>query len=91
VAYNPGGTQALTGNPITDAKRDEGYSFWLAWVAHLTDSLFNTSTASGPLRRAITTVDCNTLRGAAGGTALEPLLGLTAVLNDPGLCGTAAP
>jgi phospholipid/cholesterol/gamma-HCH transport system substrate-binding protein len=91
VAYNPGGTQALTGNPITDAKRDEGYSFWLAWVAHLTDSLFSTSSASGPYRRTITTIDCNTLRGAAGGTALEPLLGLTAIFNDPGLCGSQAP
>lgn len=91
VAYNPGGTQALTGNPITDAKRDEGYSFWLAWVAHLTDSLFSTSDASGPFRRTITTIDCNTLRGAAGGTALEPLLGLTKIFNDPGLCGTPAP
>jgi phospholipid/cholesterol/gamma-HCH transport system substrate-binding protein len=78
LAYNPGGTQ-------------KGYSFWLAWVAHVTDSLFSTSDASGPFRRTITTIDCNTLRGAAGGTALEPLLGLTAIFNDPGLCGSQAP
>ena len=91
LAYNPGGTQKLTGNSIQDANRDEGYSFWLGWVAHLTDSLFSTSDASGPFRRALTTVDCNTLRAAAGGTALEPLLGLTSIFNDPGLCGTQSP
>jgi hypothetical protein len=50
--------------------------------------MFSTSNASGPLRRAITTIDCNTLRAAAGSTALEPLLGLTDIFNDPGLCPT---
>ncbi|MFL5895435.1 MAG: MlaD family protein [Thermoleophilaceae bacterium] len=91
VAYNPGGTEKLNGNPVDEQKRDEGYGFWLAWVAHLTDSLFSTSDASGPFRRTITTVDCNTLRSAAGGTALEPLLGLTSIFNDTGLCGTQSP
>jgi phospholipid/cholesterol/gamma-HCH transport system substrate-binding protein len=86
LAYNPGGAEKLA-SP-TDAKRDEGYQFWLAWVAHVTDSMFSTSDASGPLRRAITTIDCNTLRSAAGATALEPLLGLTDLFNDPGLCPT---
>jgi phospholipid/cholesterol/gamma-HCH transport system substrate-binding protein len=90
VAYNPGGTEKLNGNPLDEGKRDEGYSFWLAWVAHLTDSMFSTSDASGPFRRTITTIDCNTLRGAAGGTALEPLLGLSSIFNDPGLCGSEA-
>jgi phospholipid/cholesterol/gamma-HCH transport system substrate-binding protein len=89
LAYNPGGAEKLSGP--TDVKRDEGYQFWLAWVAHVTDSMFNTSDASGPLRRAITTIDCNTLRAAVGATALEPLLGLTDIFNDPGLCPTNAP
>ena len=88
VAYNPGGTEKLA-SP-TDTKRDEGYQFWLAWVAHVTNSMFSTGDASGPLRRAITTVDCNTLRSAVGATALEPLLGLTDIFNDPGLCPTPA-
>ena len=47
--------------------------------------------ATGDYRRAITTVDCNSLRSVAGGTALEPLLGLTAVFDTPGLCGAPAP
>ena len=84
LAYNPGGAEKLASS--TDTKRDEGYQFWLAWVAHVTDSMFSTSDASGPFRRATTTIDCNTLRAAVGGTALEPLLGLTDVFNDPGLC-----
>ena len=88
LAYNPGGAEKLA-SP-TDTKRDEGYQFWLAWVGHVTDSMFNTSDASGPLRRATTTVDCNTLRTAIGATALEPLLGATDMFNDPGLCPTPA-
>ncbi len=84
LAYNPGGTEKLAST--TDTKRDEGYQFWLAWVGHVTDSMFSTSDASGPLRRASTTIDCNTLRSAVGATALEPLLGLTDIFNDPGLC-----
>jgi phospholipid/cholesterol/gamma-HCH transport system substrate-binding protein len=86
LAYNPGGAEKLASS--TDTKRDEGYQFWLAWVAHVTDSMFSTGDASGPLRRAITTIDCNTLRAAVGATALEPLLGLTDIFNDPGLCPT---
>jgi phospholipid/cholesterol/gamma-HCH transport system substrate-binding protein len=86
LAYNPGGAEKLAS--ATDTKRDEGYQFWLAWVAHVTDSMFSTGDASGPLRRAITTIDCNTLRSAVGATALEPLLGLTDIFNDPGLCPT---
>jgi phospholipid/cholesterol/gamma-HCH transport system substrate-binding protein len=88
VAYNPGGAEKL--KSATDTTRDEGYQFWLAWVAHVTDSMFSTSDASGPLRRALTTIDCNTLRSAVGATALEPILGLTDIFNDPGLCPTPA-
>ena len=89
LAYNPGGAEKLANSG--DTKRDEGYQFWLAWVAHLTDSMFSTSDASGPLRRASTTIDCNTLRAAVGETALEPLLGLTDIFNDPGLCPKPSP
>jgi phospholipid/cholesterol/gamma-HCH transport system substrate-binding protein len=88
LAYNPGGAEKL--KSATDTTRDEGYQFYLAWVAHVTDSMFSTSDASGPLRRAITTIDCNTLRQAVGATALEPILGLTDIFNDPGLCPTPA-
>jgi phospholipid/cholesterol/gamma-HCH transport system substrate-binding protein len=91
VAYNPGGTEKLSGDPTKDASRDEGYSFWMSWLAHNSVSLFSTSTASGPYRRTLTTIDCKTLRSAAGGTALEPLLGLTNIFNDPTYCGGPTP
>jgi phospholipid/cholesterol/gamma-HCH transport system substrate-binding protein len=91
LAYNPGGAEKLTGDPLKDAKRDEGYLFWLGWVAHVTNSMFSTSDASGPLRRAITTIDCNTLRSAIGATALEPLLGATSLFNDAGVCAPPSP
>jgi phospholipid/cholesterol/gamma-HCH transport system substrate-binding protein len=91
LAYNPGGTEKLSGDLAKDSKRDEGYSFWLAWLAHNTGSLFSTSDASGPFRRILTTIDCNTLRSAAGGSALEPILGLTNIFNDPQFCGGPTP
>jgi phospholipid/cholesterol/gamma-HCH transport system substrate-binding protein len=86
-AYNPGGRQTLTGNPLVDRNRDEGYLFWLAWVGQNTTSLFSTSDAQGPLRRFIAFFNCTDLRTVlASNPAGGPLLGLTNALNDPGLC-----
>jgi phospholipid/cholesterol/gamma-HCH transport system substrate-binding protein len=51
-AYNPGGTEGLTGDLAKDRARKEGYLFWLAWVAQNTTNLFSTQDANGPLRRA---------------------------------------
>lgn len=50
-AYNPGGTEPLTGDLATDRARNEGYLFWLAWVGHNTTNLFNVQDAQGPFRR----------------------------------------
>ena len=50
-AFNPGGAEGLTGNPLRDRNRQEGYLYWLAWTAQNTNSLFNTADAMGPLRR----------------------------------------
>jgi phospholipid/cholesterol/gamma-HCH transport system substrate-binding protein len=91
LAYNPNGAEKLNGDPTHDASRDEGYSFWLAWLGHDSDSLFSTSDASGPFRRIITTIDCGTLKSIAGGTALEPILGLSNIFNDPQYCGGPTP
>jgi phospholipid/cholesterol/gamma-HCH transport system substrate-binding protein len=88
AAYNPGGAQALTGNLAQDRARDEGFLFWVAWVGMNTDSLFSTSDATGAFRRVYIGFDCETVRAQleqspAGG----PLLGLSNILNDTGLCG----
>src|SRR5436309_8518880 len=39
-AYNPNGREPVTGDPVKDRARDEGYLFWLGWTAHLTTSMF---------------------------------------------------
>ena len=87
-AYNPNGREPVTGNPVQDRKRDEGYLFWLGWTGHLTTSMFQTSDANGPIRRALAGLDCNSVRALVAQTPLsEPLAGLTNVLSDPALCG----
>jgi phospholipid/cholesterol/gamma-HCH transport system substrate-binding protein len=86
-AYNPNGREPVTGNPLQDGARDEGYLFWLAWVSQNTTSLFSTSDAQGPLRRFIVFFNCTDLRAQlAANPAGASLLGLSNALNDPGLC-----
>jgi phospholipid/cholesterol/gamma-HCH transport system substrate-binding protein len=89
AGFNPKGREPVT-NTAADAQRDEGYLFWLGWVAQNTTSLFSTSDAQGPLRRFVIFFNCTTLRAQlAAQPAGGPLLGLTNALNDPGLCPTA--
>ncbi|MEA2430984.1 MAG: phospholipid/cholesterol/gamma-HCH transport system substrate-binding protein [Thermoleophilaceae bacterium] len=86
-AYNPNGREPVTGNPVQDKARDEGYLYWLAWVSQNTTSLFSTSDAQGPLRRFIAFFNCTTIRAQlAANPAGASLLGLSNALNDPGLC-----
>jgi phospholipid/cholesterol/gamma-HCH transport system substrate-binding protein len=87
LAYNPGGAEKLTGDLNQDRQRDEGYLFWLGWVAQNSVSLFSTADASGPFRRFIASASCSTLRGLNNSEPLYgPLLGITNLLADPGLC-----
>jgi phospholipid/cholesterol/gamma-HCH transport system substrate-binding protein len=87
-AYNPKGREPVSGNEVADRNRDEGYLYWLGWVSQNTVSLFSTSDATGPFRRALAGFNCTGIREvlssqpAAGG-----IIGLTNVLNTPGLCG----
>jgi len=78
-AFNPGGAEALTGNIEVDRDREEGLFYWLAWSAQNGVSLFNTSDATGVLRRV-------TLCGADVGNALGQVTGaldqLTTQLAD---------
>lgn len=50
LAYNPPG-------------KDEGYLFYLAWLNHVTNSVFTGQDALGPLRRGLLAVDCGSLSG----------------------------
>jgi phospholipid/cholesterol/gamma-HCH transport system substrate-binding protein len=87
-AHNPGGRDPVSGNEAQDRNRDEGYLFWLGWVTQNTVSLFSTSDATGPFRRALIGFSCTGLRETLStNPAAGPLLGLTNAAVTPGLCG----
>src|ERR671938_772197 len=99
AAYNPKGRERVPSGMAAQEARDEGYLFWLAWVAHNTDSLFSTSDSQGPFRRALLGFTCDTLRqqvagfagnpnfGPLGPTAGNALLGITDLVGGPsGIC-----
>jgi phospholipid/cholesterol/gamma-HCH transport system substrate-binding protein len=102
-AYNPRGAEDISercenGQGCTDGerRRDEGYLFWLAWTAQNSVSLFETSDAQGPLRRATLNLSCESLRALIrerGQQAPQSLavLGIPpdALVNDQ-VCGRAA-
>lgn len=60
---------ALAHNP---EGREEGYLFWLSWLAHNTGSLFTTRDANGSLRRGLIMVSCQTAGLAEGVAASRP-------------------
>ena len=98
AAYNPNGAEPVPSDLPTALKREEGYLFWLGWTAQLTNSLFSASDAFSSFRRANFMASCATLRQSVGGeggpeaqAALEEVLGLTGILNDPALCGGQVP
>ncbi|HEU4701447.1 MAG TPA: MlaD family protein [Conexibacter sp.] len=64
LAYNPPG-------------RAEGYMFYLAWLNHVTNSLFATRDAEGPIRRGVLLVECNDLSGVNGVRSSTNLTSLT--------------
>jgi phospholipid/cholesterol/gamma-HCH transport system substrate-binding protein len=86
LAYNPPG-------------KAEGYGFYLAWLNHISNSIFSAQDANGPFRRGTVIVDCKNLSGISGiknpspdpqGAALSLLAQLTNIPNftfaDPGPC-----
>ncbi len=96
-AYNPGGAEGLTGNPVRDRNRQEGYLYWLAWVSNNTNSLFSTADASGPLRRiSLGGVNCTIIKslieGQVPASSLLPLgATLDTAVNTLGAAGVCTP
>ncbi len=87
LAHNPKGKEALTGDLDVDRARDEGYLFWLAWTVQNTVSIMSTGDAMGNFRRFNISATCSTLRGVVQGEpAAEIILGVAALLKDPGFC-----
>jgi phospholipid/cholesterol/gamma-HCH transport system substrate-binding protein len=96
-AYNPAGRQGISDAcekqgacSQQELNRPEGYLYWLAWVAQTSNSLFNTSDAEGPIRRALFMMDCNSIHALldqTGGGA-DALYGpLSSVLTSTKFCG----
>jgi len=90
AAHNPGGAEGVPGGTKAALARNEGYLHWLAWVAQNGVSVFSTGDAMGPFRRFIAVASCSTIDGLVNGAPApelaEALLGVTDLLNDPGLC-----
>jgi phospholipid/cholesterol/gamma-HCH transport system substrate-binding protein len=85
LAHNPRGRE---GPEV--AGRDEGYLFYVGWLAHMTNHIFKNQDAHGPGRPLTLGGTCATLEQAVEtNPAYEAVLGLTGVLTDPLLCGPA--
>jgi phospholipid/cholesterol/gamma-HCH transport system substrate-binding protein len=87
AAYNPKGAEPVYPTPGQNVNRDEGFLYWLGWTGMNTDSMFSTSDANGPFRRALFGFSCDTLKNLIQAQPLAgSVLGLANPLNDPGLC-----
>ena len=83
AAYNPNGREG----PEADG-REEGYLFWLAWVAHQSGTIFSTLDAHGPFRPSLVAMSCQTARSIAhDDPEMEFLMNLTPLLTNPAVCG----
>jgi phospholipid/cholesterol/gamma-HCH transport system substrate-binding protein len=92
AAYNKDGAEGLTGDLSKDAKREEGYLYWIGWLSHNANSVFSTADASGVLRKIFIQGTCTSLLSSIIGNdpALGELLNLNDVLADPGICPETA-
>jgi len=84
LAYNPSGSR-------------EGYLFYLAWLNHVSNSIFSAQDAQGPIRRGILVLSCTSLlalRGVANPGTIEPTQNavrlLAQLVNVPLSCPTQA-
>jgi len=83
AAFNPGGREG----PDVEG-REEGYLFWLAWIAHQSATVFSTADAHGPFRPSLVAMSCQTARSLAHDEpGAEFLLSLTPILEGPEACG----
>jgi phospholipid/cholesterol/gamma-HCH transport system substrate-binding protein len=97
-AYNPGGTEGISEGcqlqgdcSVEERSRNEGYLHWLGWLGQNTTSLFSTSDALGPIRRAyLLGLNCHILKAEAEplgipGAEIDSLVGL---LGGLGACAS---
>ena len=83
AAFNPNGRE---GPEVVG--REEGYLFWIAWVAHQGATAFGAADAHGPFRSSLVAMSCQTARSLAHDEpAAEMVLNLTPILTNPAVCG----
>ncbi len=69
AAYNPNGSEAPGASG-----RDEGYLYWLGWLGHNANSVFQAGDAHGFYRRIYLTGSCDSLLSMIGVTPLSAVL-----------------
>jgi phospholipid/cholesterol/gamma-HCH transport system substrate-binding protein len=69
AAYNPDGA-----NPPGSPGRDEGYLYWLAWLNHNANSVFQAGDAHGFYRRIYVTQSCATALSVLNSSPLQPVI-----------------
>jgi phospholipid/cholesterol/gamma-HCH transport system substrate-binding protein len=87
LAYNAKGRE---GPDV--AGRDEGYLFYLAWLAHQSVQIFSGQDANGVFRPLVFGGTCNTIKASSATVpGLDVILGTVGVLTDPAICGGVGP
>jgi phospholipid/cholesterol/gamma-HCH transport system substrate-binding protein len=81
AAYNPNGAE-----PPGTPGRDEGYLYWLGWLAHVGNSTFSSQDAHGVYRHIYLMVTCNTAKSIV---ATSPLA--STITGFGQLLGTVCP
>jgi phospholipid/cholesterol/gamma-HCH transport system substrate-binding protein len=83
AAYNPHGQEA-PGTP----GRDEGYLYWLGWLAHVGNSTFGSQDAHGVYRHVYLVATCETIKSILNTSPLSPVPEITGLglLLDSGVC-----
>jgi phospholipid/cholesterol/gamma-HCH transport system substrate-binding protein len=81
AGYNPNGAEAA-GTP----GRDEGYLYWLGWLAHVGNSTFSSQDAHGVYRHVYVVLTCNTAKSILATSPLAP-----AITGLGQLLGTVCP
>jgi len=69
AAYNPKGAES-PGTP----GRDEGYLYWLGWLAHVGNSTFSSQDAHGVYRHVYLVATCNTIKSIVASSPLAPVI-----------------
>jgi phospholipid/cholesterol/gamma-HCH transport system substrate-binding protein len=81
AAYNPKGQEG-PGAP----GRDEGYLYWLGWLAHVGNSTFSSQDAHGVYRHVYLILTCGTAESILASSPLAPALTGLKALTDSEAC-----